>query len=218
MKKVSLLMICFIAFYALNVNAQFGPPGGGGPKGEIKIISGDLKFLKGATDLKIDYNYEDLKVGDMNEDDYIVKHMAEMEKAKSGSSADWKVKWVEDRQKKYQPGFEKYFVKAMSKAKIFASSSNDKAKYTIIIKTIKIEPGLYTGVTVVAKKTYVDAVAIFVETGNPSNELCRIAINKFIGDAGDFASYDMSMRIQASYYTIGNKLGGFIIKNLKKIK
>jgi hypothetical protein len=211
MRKITSFLILLIAGFALHVSAQFGG-------NTIKIASGDLKFLKGVTDLKIEYNYDGMTIGDMQEDDYITKHTADLNKAKPGSGNEWKEKWPSDREKKFQPSFEKFFTKNLSKAKINASPSKTDAKYTMIIKTIKIEPGLYTGVSVVAKDTYIDVYAIFVETGKPDDELCKILASKFIGNAGDFASYDVSLRISAAYLNLGNKLSGFVAKTLKNIK
>lgn len=211
MKKITLLLIVFIAGFALNVSAQFG-------SFAINVASGDLKFLKGATDLKIEYNYDGMMVGSMKEEDYIVKHMAEMNKKKPGTGEEWKVKWVADREKKFQPGFEKFFIKELKKAKITVSPTKSDATYTMIVKTIKTEPGLYTGVSLVAKKTFIDVNLIFVETAKPDVEVCRISGSNFIGDAGDFASYDVSLRIYAAYMNCARRMGGYITKALKKMK
>lgn len=210
MKKqmLSLVILLLITF---SVSAQFGAY-------KMVISSGNLKALKGVTELQVEYDYQGMKVGDMDEEDYIKKHMADMEKIKPGSSADWKVKWVEDRKNKFQPNFEKYFSAGLKKIKMTAGPNVQGAKYKLIIKTIKTEPGLYTGVSVVAKDTYIDVDAILVENSDPDTQLCVIRCTRFVGDAGDFASYDVSLRIMMSYSNLGKKLSGFIIKTLKSYK
>ena len=211
MRKITVLLIILLAGFASKVNAQFG----GGFT--INTTIGDLKFLNGVTDLKIEYSYDGMMVGNMTEEDYIVKHSAELNKKKPGSGNDWKVKWVTDREKKLQPAFERYFVKTMAKTGISASTTKTDAKYTLIIKTMMTEPGLYTG-TVVGKATFINVDAIFIETGKPDVELCTIAANHFIGDAGDFASYDISLRLTAAYLGLGNRLGGYVLKAIKSKK
>jgi len=209
MRKITTLLIILLIGFVSNVSAQIGGY-------TINTTIGDLKFLNGVSDLKIEYSYDGMMVGNMTEEDYIVKHAAELNNKKAGSGKEWKVKWVQDREKRYQPAFERYFVKVMSKAGISASTTKSDAKYTVIIKTLTTEVGLYTGVSVVAKKTFIDVDAIFIETGKPDNELCTIAAKHFVGDAGDFASYDIGLRITAAYLGLGNRLGGYVLKALKK--
>lgn len=208
MKKISSLFIFLLFGFAFNVSAQLGGY-------TITTTLGDLNFLNGVTDLKIEYSYDGMMVGNMTEEDYIIKHAAELNKKKAGTGDEWKIKWVTDREKKFHPAFERYFIKALAKANITASPTKTDAKYTLIIKTLTTEPGLYTGVSVVAKKTYIDVDAIFIETGKPDKELCTIAAKHFIGDAGDFASYDISLRLSSAYLGLGNRLGGYVLKAIK---
>jgi len=211
MKKISVLFFIACAMVSLTASAQFG-------SNKVTLKSGDLRFLKGASALNIEYNYDDMKVGTMTEADYIVKHSGELNKAKPGSGDEWKVKWVSDRKARFEPNFESKFVKNLSKAKIAAGQNKSDAKYTVIIKTLVTEPGLYTGVSYVQKDTYIDVEASFVEASNPSEVLCAITVSKAIGDAGEFANYDIGLRISVAYTNCGNLLGSYIVKTLKKMK
>lgn len=213
MKKIIVLLTVVFAVISVNAFAQFNFSGG-----KINLAKGDLKFLSGEKDLLIVYNYDDMLVGDMKESDYIVKHTSEMNKKKAGSGDEWKGKWVSDRAGRYQVDFEKNFIPELAKAGITASTSKADAKYEVIIKTVVTEPGLYTGVSVAQKTTYINVDAIFVEAGKPDNILCKISCIKMVGNAGEFANYDIGLRITMAYMNCGKALGGFIVKEFKKKK
>jgi hypothetical protein len=217
MKKSIVLVLILLAGFTLNSFAQpgFGPSFG---NNKVSVISGDLKFLKGQTSLKLEYNYDDMLVGSMKESEYIEKHTAELNKAKPGSGDDWKVKWVKDRADRFQPAFEDRFIKPMSKAGITASQAQTDAKYKLVIKTIVTEPGLYTGVSYAEKPTFINVEASFVDAVNPGDALCKISCIKMIGDAGEFANYDIGLRISKAYENCGFYLSNYIVKELKKIK
>jgi hypothetical protein len=214
MKKIVVLFLAVFAFSTLSAVAQFGSFG----NNKVTLISGDLKFLKSAQTLKIEYNYDDMLVGDMKEADYIVRHTADLNKGKKGSGEEWQVKWVSDRVNRFEPAFEKRFIKTMTKAKIAAGQNKNDAAYKMIVKTIVTEPGLYTGVSVAEKPTYINTQISFVEVANPDNQLCVITCSKMIGDAGEFANYDIGLRISKAYETCGYYLSAYLVKALKKIK
>jgi hypothetical protein len=210
MKKSSLFVLVLLLGMVSNA---FSQPGF---LNIVKIKSGDLKLLKGQTELNIEYNYDDMKVGDMNEADYISRKVAEMNKAKAGTGDEWKVKWAGDRMNRFEPSFEKYFKKYLLKAKINATQTNANAKYSVIIKTVKTEPGLYTGVSFVEKNTFINVYATFIEKGNPGTELCVIFSEKITGEVSNsFANYDVGLRITNAYQNLGIRLSKFIVKTIK---
>lgn len=208
MKKMSIALMVLLCTMSMGSYAQFGFVN------KIKLLSGDLKFLKGSTELNITFNYDEMKVGEMQEADYVVKHSAEMNKAKPGSGDEWKKKWVDDRGLKFQPAFIKMFNARLKKLKMVAGTDKSSAKYTVIIKTEKTEPGLYTGISYAEKDAFIDVRATFVETTNPGTELCVI-YGTYIKGAETF---DVGARITYSYTNWGSILGGFIVGQIKKMK
>lgn len=207
MKKISIVFVVLMLCIGMSASAQFGA-------NKIKLTSGNVKFLKGITELNLEFNFDDMKVGEMNEADYIVKHAAEVDKAKPGKGEEWKKHWVEDRGLKFIPAFIKFFNKRVGKLKMLAATGKTAAKYTLIIKTVKTEPGLYTGVSLVQKDAYIDVVATFIETANPGTELCEITGTYIKGEE----TYDVGTRITYAYANWGTILGAYITSTIKKMK
>jgi len=68
MKKYFIALISLV--FALNMQAQ-----------KIKLVDGDLKFLKGQDEIGVQFTYdENMKVGAGTEAEYIDKKMAQMKK------------------------------------------------------------------------------------------------------------------------------------------
>lgn len=207
MKKISMIAV-FFCFLGMTATAQFSLPN------RIKLVNGGFAFLKGATELNVQFNYDNLKVGDLDEVDYMVKHMAELDKAKAGSGEEWKKKWNGDRTAKYEPAFMKTFAKRLTKLGIVAAQNKTGAKYTVIIKTTKIEQGVYTGISYAQKDAFIDVTAQFVETANPGTVLAEVSGVNFTGKE----TFDAAARVTYSYTSWGNSLGAFVVGQVKKIK
>jgi hypothetical protein len=207
---------------ALNYSICIAQPGPGfGNNGTTKFISGDVKFLKGQTSLSVKFSYDNMMVGELTEDAYIKQKTQEQNRMKSGTGDTWATKWTEDRVSRYEPEFLKFFNNAIKKLGIVANSVTGEASttYTLLIKTTKIEPGVYVGVSAfgrdAGKETYINIQADIVETANPSNVLASISTTKVIGEAASFANYDSGLRITNAYMNAGKNIGNFIVKNCK---
>jgi hypothetical protein len=220
MKTKNLLLSVILFFCA---SASIAQPGFG-VNGSTKYISGDVKFLKGQTSINLKFSYENLMVGNLSENEYITKKTQEQNRMKSGSGETWSKKWVDDRITRYEPEFLKWFISSIKKLSIVATSVSGEAStpYTLLIKTIIIEPGVYTGVSTfghdVGQETFINIQADFVETTNSSNILASIAITKVVGSATSFANYDEGLRITNAYMNAGKNLGSFIVKNQSRPK
>lgn len=208
MKKISIILMVLLSGISFGVSAQFGITN------RIKLVSGDFAFLKGATELNILFNYDDMSVGTMTEKDYMEKHSSEMNQKKAGSGDEWKKKWADDRNVKFEPSFLKTFAKRLTKIKIVADAGKTSAKYTLIIKTVKTEPGVYTGISYAEKDSYIDVRALFVETENPDVILAEVSGGYIKGKE----TFDVSARLSYSYLSLGNLLGGFVVSKVKSIK
>jgi hypothetical protein len=155
MKK--LLVIVFMAA-ALSAYSQ-----------KVKLIEGDLKPLKGQTSINTEFTYDGLVIGDdaQPEAEYVAEKKADHNKKEAGKGDKWEAGWIGAREKRYHPKFRELFTRETKMATEDAS-----AKYTLIFKTTKIEPGYNVGVR--RKNAYISGEAWIVETANKDNVIAKI--------------------------------------------
>ncbi|NOZ34146.1 MAG: hypothetical protein GXO80_02475 [Chlorobi bacterium] len=196
MKK--LLLAIAVIFFAGNMQAQ-----------RIKLVDGNLKFLKGVKDLNLEYTYNDMKVGKYSEADYVTKKTEEYNKKEAGRGDKWANMWIEDREKRFEPRFELLFNKYIEKYDAIAEQGNKDAEYTMILHTYFTEPGYYIGIS--SAPASINCEAIFVKTSDPNTVLAKVDIRKAPGRAG--AGWDTGERIKESYAKAGKELAKFLLKN-----
>jgi hypothetical protein len=218
MKTKNLIFLALLLIF--NAGITLAQPGFG-TNGFTKFINGDVKFLKGQTSLSIKFSYDNMMVGQLTEDAYITQKTQEQNRMKSGSGDTWAKKWKDDRVQRFEPDFLKWFNSSMKKLGIVSTSVTGEAstKYTLLIKTTKVEPGVYVGVSTfghdVGQETYINIEADFIESTNPSTVLASISVSKVVGAATSFANYDAGLRLTNAYMNAGKNLGSFIVKNCK---
>ncbi|POY35280.1 hypothetical protein C3K47_15975 [Solitalea longa] len=202
MKKITLI-ICTICCAVLAASAQ-----------KIKLQSGDIKTLKGTTEFNVKYIYENITVGKLTEQAYIEKKVSEYNKDQQGRGDSWKKSWIADRPARYEPKFEELMNKRLS-AQGIRLSENSNSKYTLVFKTIFIEPGFNVGVW--RENASINAIIDIVETANPSNIIATITLDKAPGKVFGGYDYDTGLRIQEAYAKAGKELAEFLIdEGLKK--
>ena len=182
----------------------------------INLRSGSLDFLKGETQVNVEYGYENMRVGKFErEQDYIDKKVAEFNNKEAGKGELWRQGWVNDRARRYQPKFEELLNRflAVRKSSLNFGSFKD-AKYTLILKTTFTEPG-WAGIGGIRESARIDADAVFVETQNRAIPLARLNITKSPGLGAWGYDYDAGMRIQESYAKAGKELGIFLSRKVK---
>jgi len=175
----------------------------------IKLVSGQLDFLKSEQYVDIKFTYDNMRVGKMTEEDYVAKKMADYEK--SGKDPEkWRSMWLGDRKKTYEPKFIELFDKRMAARKIEISS---EGKYLMQIQTSFIEPGFNIGIA--RKSASIDFTATFIEK-ETGKEVAQITV--FNSSAENFSGtdFDAAFRIGECYAKGGRELGAFIVKKLKK--
>ncbi|MBC8486924.1 MAG: hypothetical protein H8D45_12920 [Bacteroidetes bacterium] len=178
---------------------------------KIKLVSGDLNFLKGQKVLKVEYNYEDMSVGKFdNEEDYIAQKVKDYNEDEPGKGEKWREAWFNDRADRYQPFFEELINKYLEDNKVVVSPVSKDAKYTKILKTTFTEPGFNVGVA--RRPALINADVIFIETGNPDDELAKIEITKSPGSGAWGTDFDTGYRIQEAYAKCGKELGKYLSK------
>ncbi len=196
MKKI--LLAAMVIFLAGNMQAQ-----------RIKLVDGNLKFLKGVKDLNLQYTYDNMKVGKYSEADYVAKKTEEYNKKEAGRGDKWAKMWVEDRETRFEPKFEELFNKYLEKYDAIAEQNNKDAEYTLILHTYFTEPGYYIGIS--SAPASINCEALFVKTSDPKTILAKIDIKKAPGRSG--AGWDTGERIKEAYAKTGKELAKFLIKN-----
>lgn len=179
---------------------------------KIKVTEGDLSFLKGQTEVLVEYDYSDMGVGKFDkEEDYVNKKVAEYNEKNPGTGDEWKEKWEADREGRFHPKFEELMNNyTEKKANCNFSQVNINAKYTLIFKTTFTEPGFNIGV--MRKDAMINAEVIFVETANKDNVVAKMTMVKVPGRGAMGNDYDSGYRIQEAYAKAGKALAGYLLK------
>ena len=191
MKKITgLLLLTFVL--GLQAGAQ-----------KVKTTSGTDDILKPESSINIEFNYDNLSIGKYKSDqDYITAKTEEYNKKEPGKGDSWAASWKNDRQSRYEPKFIELF-------KINSGMSvMTEAKYTMIVKTLSIEPGWNIGIS--RKNAEIDLEVWIVETTNKSNKLASFTINNVPGGTAFGYDFDSGLRISEAYAKAGKSLGKFL--------
>jgi hypothetical protein len=190
MKKLTgLLLLSFL--FGMHANAQ-----------RIKTTSGSDDILKSVNSINIEFTYENIAVGKYkNEQEYITDKTAEYNKKEAGKGDAWAASWKNDRVSRYEPKFLELF-KTSSGMSIISD-----AKYTMIVKTLSIEPGWNIGIS--RKNAEIDLEIWIVETANKSSKLASFTINNVPGGTAFGYDFDTGQRISEAYAKAGKSLGKF---------
>ena len=191
MKKITgLLLLTFVL--GLQAGAQ-----------KVKTTSGTDDILKPESSINIEFNYDNLSIGKYKSDqDYITAKTEEYNKKEPGKGDNWAASWKNDRQSRYEPKFIELF-------KINSGMSvMTEAKYTMIVKTLSIEPGWNIGIS--RKNAEIDLEVWIVETTNKSNKLASFTINNVPGGTAFGYDFDSGLRISEAYAKAGKSLGKFL--------
>ena len=197
--KTTLFLSLFVAFTML-VSAQ-----------KMKFESGDLKFLKGQTELNVEMNFDKATFYNekMSEEEYIDKRTKEIGADKGKSEADnWLTDW-----NKSKGDFGDKFIASLNKNSDIKASMNSNATYTVIVETTWIYPGWFAGV--MKQPAKVSTILKFVETANPGKVLAVINSKNAPGDGNFVGVANNNDRIAEGYAKTGKTLAGLVKKAMK---
>lgn len=171
----------------------------------LKIKEGDLSALKGEKSINAEFTYDNLRVGKFsNEQDYINKKTEEYNKKEAGRGDHWAKEWIADRKNRFEPKFIELFEKY---SEMSVSTAKKDAKYTMVYKTITMEPGFNIGIT--RKNAEIDAEFWIVETGT-QKVICKITVDNAKGRDFWGADFDTGARLAECYADAGKALGKFV--------
>lgn len=177
----------------------------------LTIISGNLGFLKGQTEVNVERNYGSplFQADNFSETEYLERRHKETV-AKKGEAA-WKT-WIDTWEQHVETIWTEKFVEGLNKSKKIKFAQNIEAKYTLIIRPTWMYAGRSGFVTQPGK---LSAEITIVETANPSNVLVTMKGDKIEG-VGSKVDYGMEYgRLSAAYEKTGKEIGKEIKKALK---
>lgn len=212
MKKI--FFICFFAIASSSYSQ------------DISIIEGELGFLKGQSEIKLGFDYENIAIaGGGTEKEYKAKKIEYLNKKEAGRGDKFERTWNQFRLDYFEPKFTETFVK-YSKLAV----NNETAQYTLIYKaTLFEDQALLVAPNEEAKPTnklaLMDGEAWIVETKNPVNVLVKMAIKRIPGrdpylaggsyNSSSMANYDVRVRLSFTYAKAGKELGAFVADKIK---
>jgi len=199
MKKILLLVLVVVipGFFGM-IQAQ-----------KLTLKSGSLDALKGVTELKVEYTYDDMMVGKMKEADYVAKKVKEYNDKEPGKGDTWKEDWENDRASRYQPRFEEAFngICALSGTGLKINPYATGSAYRMVVRTTFTEPGFNIYMT--RKDASINMeVKFFDEAGA---EIALITIMNSPGGGIWESDFDTGVRIQDAYANAGRSLAAKVI-------
>lgn len=176
---------------------------------KIKVVSGDLDFLKDQKVLNIEYSYENMGVGRYDlEEDYVNEKVMDYNDKEPGKGDEWLKNWMSAKEKIFGPTFKESLNGVLKDAEI-SIDEDSKAMYTLVLKTTFIEPGFDVGV--MSKKANAKYEVIFIN--NEDNKVvAALNIFAFLEAGGIGYDFNTINRIQKVYAKAGNGLGQYLIK------
>lgn len=180
-----------------------------------KLKSGSFTTLKGQTVINLQYDYSGMAVGKFeNEQDYINKRVADLNKKEAGTGDKWAEAWVADRDGRFHPMFEKNLNVKLDAVGAVGKQNATDAKYTLIVRTLFTEPGYNIGVT--RQNAYINMMVDLVETSNPGTVIGTVELKNAQSVYMGGYDFDTGSRIQSCYDRAGDWLGNFLLKNALK--
>ena len=197
MKLVQLFAIALLVLLGNSSYAQ-----------SMRLASGNLDMLKGQKTINLVYAYDNVRVGKGTEQDYIDKKVTDYNKDKPGRGDEWLKNWKGDRAARYQPKFEELINKQLEKSGVQVGNFPN-APYTLVLRTVFIEPGFNVGV--MRMPAYTNLEAAFVKTGTTA-DLAVVTMMKSPGRDAMGYDFDAGERISESYAKAGKSLANFLMK------
>jgi hypothetical protein len=207
MKTKLLLIAGFIAFTGLNTKAQ-------------KITEGDksLSFLAGETKVNIVYDYDGMLVGKKTEEEYLNEKKAKGNEKQPGKGDRWVEKWHNNKTSLYEPMFDELINKQLLKGKTNATAVKGAtdAKYTIIVKTLVMEPGFNS--VVMKQNPFCKYEITYIETATKKVMAKGLITAQGVLMGGSDWDFDPANSIKECYAKAGKVVGASMAKAMKAKK
>ena len=194
-----------------------------------KLTSGSMDVLKGEKTLNVVFDYSNITVGNpanpfatgkgTPEKEYVAKKTSDLNAKKPGDGDRWAKAWQDDRTGLFQPALLKELNEKLEKQGVVVKENGSDAKYTLVVKTVFIDPGWNIGVS--KKEAFISLLIDVVETANHSKVAATVEMKNVLKKVqvsyGDMTfDFAVGQRLQACYEQAGMSFGKFLSKGLSK--
>lgn len=215
-RKGILLLMSVFMITSLHLSAQ-------------KLISGSFDALKGEKSLNVMFEYSNITVGNAAnpfatgkgtpEKEYVDKKTSELNAKNPGDGDRWSKAWQDDRTRLFQPAFIQAFNEKLEKQGLIAKENVSDAKFTLLVKTVFVDPGWNIGVS--KKEAFISLQIDIVETADHSKVVASVEMKNIMKKVqvsyGDMTfDFAVGQRLQACYEQAGISFGKFLSKGLSK--
>ncbi len=204
MKTKLLLIAGFIAVAGLSASAQ-------------KMLEGDkkLSFLAGQTKINIVYDYDGMMVGKKEEAEYLNEKKAKGNEKQPGKGDRWVEKWHNNKTSMYEPMFDELINKQLFKGKTNATAVKGAAdaKYTIIVKTVMLEPGFNS--VVMKQNPFCKYEITYIETATKTVMAKGLLTAQGVLMGGSDWDFDPANGIKECFAKAGKVCGSSMAKAMK---
>ena len=195
MKTIKHIMLVALVLVAAAASAQ-----------KIKATKGDFSALKGQSKVNVEFVYDNVMVGKDKEKDYIDRKVKEYNEKEAGKGDKWKAAWNNDRKSRYEP----HFFEQFNKQSGLNAGSFPDAKYSLVVKVKRIEPGF--NIVVMRKFAEIDTEISLVETSNKGKVLGAVTADRAPGRTYGYDDYDTGVRISEAFEMLGKSFGKYLAK------
>jgi len=179
------------------------------------LKSGSLEFLKGQSEIRVEYTYDNMMVGKYKEADYLDKKVKEYNSQEAGKGDQWREDWVSDRAGKFQPRFQEAFNNLCGFAAVnFKINPDAGGDYRMVVHTSFTEPGFNIYMT--SKNASINAEVFFYDKSGA--ELAKVLIVNSPGGGIFELDYVTGIRIQEAYANAGRSLAALVLEEAFGIK
>ncbi len=178
---------------------------------KLKLVEGNLDYLKNQKLLKVEFTYDKLKVGKMSEEDYVAKKVKDYNKKEDGKGDKWKEKWESDKEDAYPDYFINMFEMLMGNGEVMLNENAEDADYIMVVNTSFIEPGFNVGIQ--SKRALANMEVRIVSKDNPEKTLAMFTITKSPGNSLFGANFATVDRVGGCFEHAASELAGYFLRN-----
>ncbi len=180
-----------------------------GCKSPIILVEGEPTVIKGEEVVEVQFTYDNLRIGNEPEDEYVKRRMQEFEDdGKDGQ--EWHDAWLRDRTDRFEPRFiELANNYTEEKFGLVFKKDQDDTRYIVKVNTYFTEPGFYTYVR--NKPAAVGLNITILERNNPDTPVAVFDMPEIEG----IVTPDVGTRITSAYRFAGRIFGSEMTKYIR---
>lgn len=182
---------------------------------KIKNQKGNFKFLKGETEVEVQFDYSDLKLlkENLTEEEYIANRKKDLNDKEAGNGDVWEKKWRSSKEAIWQPKFIELLLKtATKKTGIRFKEESPESRYLMKVEVVWIYPGW--DVFMMKQAAKVTTKITLVEKNNPDTILVYLDAIEAPGDQYG-SNFSNESRVGEGFAKTAKTIGSMIAKQAK---